>query len=77
MSEFVKWYNTEHRHSAIGYVTPAQRGTGVDLEIFNKRNEVIEAARRRHPERWVNKVRKWENVDTVFLNPEKKLKDAA
>ena len=72
MSEFVNWYNTKHRHSAIGYVTPEQRGSGVDLEIFKKRNEVIEAARKKHPERWVKKIRKWENVDIVLLNPDVK-----
>nr|VFK58535.1 MAG: Integrase core domain-containing protein [Candidatus Kentron sp. TUN] len=27
---FVHWYNLEHRHSAIGYVTPSQRHTGQD-----------------------------------------------
>jgi putative transposase len=25
---FVRWYNEEHRHSGIGYVTPAQRHAG-------------------------------------------------
>lgn len=71
MSEFVNWYNTKHRHSAIGYVTPEQRGTGIDLEIFRKRNEAIKEARENHPERWGNKIRKWENKDIVILNPEK------
>ena len=69
MSEFVNWYNTKHRHSAIGYVTPEQRGTGIDLEIFQKRNAVIEKAREKHPERWGKKIRKWENLDVVLLNP--------
>ena len=72
MSEFVNWYNTKHRHSAIGYVTPEQRGTGIDLEIFKKRNAVIEKARKKHPERWGKKVRKWENLDVVLLNPDVK-----
>ena len=72
MSEFVNWYNTKHRHSAIGYVTPEQRGTGVDIEIFKKRNEVVEKAREKHPERWVNNVRKWKNLDVVILNPDQK-----
>lgn len=72
MSDFVNWYNTIHRHSAIGYITPEQRGTGLDLVIFQKRNMVIEEARRKHPERWVKKIRKWENRDVVILNPDQK-----
>lgn len=72
MSEFVNWYNTKHRHSAIGYVTPEERGSGIDLEIFIKRNTAIEEARKKYPERWVNNVRKWKNLDVVILNPDLK-----
>jgi putative transposase len=71
MADFVNWYNTEHRHSAIGYVTPAQRGSGRDMEIYERRNRVLEAARSRHPERWVNGMRRWERRDVIVLNPEK------
>ncbi|WP_420843693.1 hypothetical protein [Marinobacter salexigens] len=28
MGKFVRWYNTEHRHVALNYVTPQQRHTG-------------------------------------------------
>jgi transposase InsO family protein len=31
VARFVTWYNTEHRHSAIRYVTPDQRHGGADL----------------------------------------------
>lgn len=72
MADFVNWYNTEHRHSAIGYITPAQRGSGKDQEIFERRNRTLEAACSHHPERWVNGVRKWKNRDVVLLNPDKK-----
>jgi putative transposase len=72
MADFVNWYNIEHRHSAIGYVTPSQRGTGIDIEIYDRRNLVLEAARSRHPERWVNEMRRWEREDVIVLNPEKK-----
>lgn len=72
MADFVNWYNTEHRHSAIGYVTPDQRGTGKDLETYERRNSVLEAARSRHPERWVNGMRRWERRDVIVLNPTKK-----
>ena len=42
---FVHWYNEEHRHSAIGFVTPAQRHAGLDAALLRKRAEVYEAAR--------------------------------
>lgn len=44
--KFVEWYNNEHRHSGIGYVTPMQRRTGEDVRILEKRRETYEAARR-------------------------------
>ena len=31
---FVQWYNHEHRHSGIRYVTPAQRHAGEDHPIL-------------------------------------------
>jgi len=51
-------------------VTPAQRGSGIDLDIFEKRNKTIDDARANHPERWGKKIRKWENLDVVILNPD-------
>jgi len=38
----VEWYNNEHRHSGINYVTPSQRHMGLDQEILRKRKEVYE-----------------------------------
>lgn len=34
---FVYWYNNEHRHSRIKFVTPNQRHEGLDAEILKKR----------------------------------------
>ena len=31
---FVRWYNVDHRHSGIRYVSPAQRHAGNDHEIL-------------------------------------------
>jgi transposase InsO family protein len=67
---FVAWYNTEHLHSAIGFVTPADRHTGRDKDVLEKRRRIYEAARRRNPERWAKNTRKWEHVEVVRLNPE-------
>lgn len=52
VKRFVEWYNNEHRHSGINYVTPSQRYVGLDQELLRKRKEVYEKAKERHPERW-------------------------
>lgn len=68
---FVRWYNTEHLHSGVNFVTPADRHAGREDAIFARRRKVYEAARRRHPERWSGSTRRWEGVKEVRLNPEK------
>lgn len=74
---FVHWYNEEHRHSAIGFVTPAQRHAGLDTTLLSKRVEVYEAAKAKHPERWSGATRNWEPVKIVYLNPEKPINTKA
>jgi len=68
---FVGWYNLEHLHSAIQFVTPEQRHSGEDIEILAKRKHVYEQAKFKHPERWNGEIRNWEPVKQVYLNPEK------
>jgi len=68
---FVRWYNEEHRHSAIQFVTPAQRHAGLDGALLRKRAEVYEAAKARYPERWSGNTRSWAPITIVHLNPEK------
>lgn len=70
VERFVRWYNTEHRHSGIKYVTPEQRHLGQDIEILCERSKVYEAARQRHPERWAGSTRDWSPVGEVCLNPQ-------
>lgn len=69
VEEFVRWYNHEHLHSSIGFVTPSQRHEGEAEEILSKRREVYEQARARHPERWSGDCRSWSTPDEVVLNP--------
>jgi len=69
VERFVQWYNHEHFHSAIRFVTPAQRHNGEDVEILRQRKEVYEEAKRRNPKRWSGKTRNWEPVGEVILNP--------
>lgn len=54
---FVRWYNLEHRHSAIRFVTPSQRHRGDDIDILANRHRVYEAAQRAHPKRWSRQTR--------------------
>ena len=67
----VEWYNHEHRHSAIRFVTPAQRHEGLDEDLLNNRQAVYEAARVRNPKRWSGGVRNWRRIQEVHLNPDK------
>ena len=65
---FVRWYNTEHLHSGIRFVTPEQRHSGKDVALLSRRGEVYEAARRCHPERWSSAIRDWSRPLAVRLN---------
>jgi putative transposase len=72
---FVHWYNEEHRHSAIGFVTPAERHAGRDTALLRQRVEVYEAAKKKHPERWSGTTRNWQPVPVVHLNPDQHVID--
>ncbi len=72
---FVRWYNTEHRHSAIRFVTPDDRHYGRELRILTQRQRVYERARRQNPQRWSGSIRNWKPVETVYLNPEKSVEE--
>lgn len=68
---FVQWYNYEHRHSGLKFLTPHQRHTGMDQSILEKRSKVYEAAKAVHPERWSRDIRNWSLEQEVWLNPER------
>ena len=69
--QFVHWYNHDHRHSGIRYVSPAQRHAGEDVAILAARHEVYRQARERNPARWSGHTRDWTHITTVTLNPER------
>lgn len=68
---FVHWYNVEHQHSGIKFVTPSERHNGQDAEILAKRKEVYERAKQKNPERWTGETKDWSEIKEVHLNPEK------
>ena len=67
VEQFVRWYNYEHQHSGIRFLTPQQRHTGEDQAILQHRHAVYQEARRRHPERWSGATRNWTPVGAVEL----------
>lgn len=68
VGNFVQWFNTEHRHSGISFVTPSQRHEGEQEKILFAREETYRQARASNPERWSGNVRTWNRHDQVRLN---------
>ncbi len=66
---FVRWYNTEHLHSGLKFVTPDDRYFGRDAALLAARHRVYARARARHPERWSGETRDWSPAPAVTLNP--------
>jgi putative transposase len=70
-SSFVRWYNNDHHHSGIRYVSPAQRHAGLDRHILAARHELYVRAKAAHPRRWARHTRNWSPITVVTLNPER------
>lgn len=68
---FVAWYNGEHLHSGIRFVTPADRHAGRDKAILARRHDVYTQAKERTPQRWSGPTRNWSPIGAVYLNPVK------
>jgi len=69
VASFVAWYNHQHRHSGIRFVTPHQRHCGQAVEICRHRAHVYEQARLLHPRRWSHSTRCWRQPEVVWINP--------
>ncbi len=77
VQRFVYWYNHEHKHSKVNFVTPVQRHTGEHVAILAKRKQVLEKAKRKTPRRWSGSVRSCTPVGPVTLNPAKAEREKA
>jgi len=67
---FFTWYNADHRHSGLAMVTPEDVHYGRSREVIEKRKEVLEAAYRAHPERFVRgKPIPSPVPETAWINP--------
>ena len=67
---FFRWYNEEHYHSGIGWLTPASVHYGQADEIRLKRKEVLKKACATHPERFVRGIPEPPKLpEAVWINP--------
>lgn len=68
VKEFVIWYNTEHLHSGINFVTPESKHAGDDVAILSRREKVYAEAKTKNPKRWSGSTRNWKPIQEVKLN---------
>lgn len=67
------WYNTEHHHSGLVFLTPATVHHGRADEVLGARHRVRLAAYAAHPERFVNGLPRRESLPSaVWINPPEK-----
>lgn len=62
---FFDWYNDDHRHSGIGFHTPADVHYGRAELVREQRGQVLNAAYAAHPERFVRKAPSPPELPTV------------
>ena len=72
---FFDWYNNQHKHAGIGWLTPADVHAGRAKEVLERRSRTLAEAYERHPERFVKGLpRPAELPSEVWINkPDKSL----
>ena len=69
VKSFASWYNGEHQHSRIRFVTPNARHDGREHATLASRAILHAKARVQNPQRWSAKTRNWQPAGPVWLNP--------
>jgi putative transposase len=68
--DFFRWYNQDHRHSGLGFLTPAVVHFGQAEAVRAHRDRVLAAAYALHPERFVNgRPQPADLPNAVWINP--------
>ena len=67
---FFRWYNEEHRHSGLGFLTPAVVHFDQAVRVRDRRRQVLNAAYAAHPERFVKgRPQPADLPSSVWINP--------
>ena len=68
--EFYRWYNYEHRHSGIAYLTPASVHHGSAQAVLKRRHQTQQLAYQKYPERFVRGApARLQAPAAVWINP--------
>jgi len=68
--DFFRWYNNEHHHSALGWLTPQDVHYGHGEERVEARQQVLDIAYLAHPERFVRQRPEAPQLpEAVWINP--------
>lgn len=70
VTELAHWYNEDHRHSAIRFVTRRNAMRSAMRRCCKHALHVYEKARKKQPQRWSRKTRNRAIIDTVHRNPD-------
>ena len=66
---FFPWYNTTHRHSGLGLLTPEAVHSGRAEDLQAQRQRVLDEAYRKYPERFVTNPPRAPKIPTeVWIN---------
>lgn len=71
VQRYMHWYNELHKHSALKFVTPAQRHRGEDKAILAARQAFYQSLKSERPDRWRTNTRNWNHEPQMTLNPVK------
>lgn len=63
------WYNFNHQHSGIRYVSPTQRHAGEVRQFLAQSHAVCLQARECNPSSWSRHTLNWNPIEAVALNP--------
>jgi putative transposase len=68
--QFFSWYNTQHHHSALGWLSPQAVHLSQATEVLNARQQVLNEAFQTKPERFVRKPPQPAKLpEAVWINP--------
>jgi Integrase core domain len=74
---FITYYNHEHRHSGIGWHTPASVHFGTAEEVRDQRAVTLTEAYTRHPERFGRRPRPPQIPQQAWINDPAKRREPA